>query len=86
MKIWTYTIEYHEEDLVMVAEKGYKSQDDAMAQAADDMDYALQDVDDPQWTLDAANWTSDVMRGDQLLTTRVDEIAATITVYAIEVE
>lgn len=86
MKIWTYIIEYHEEDLVMVAKKGYKSQNDAMAQAADDMYYALQDVDDPQWVLDVINWTPDVMRGNQLLTTRVDEIAATITVYAIDIE
>lgn len=85
MKIWTWVNKY-DDDATVVAEKGFKTAEEAMADAADDIYYALQDVDQPEWNLETAEWTSYIFREDDTRVARVDEIAATITVYAIEID
>ena len=85
IKRWTWVNEY-DEDATVVAEKAFKTAEEAMADAADDIYYALQDVDQPEWNLETAEWTWHITRDDEFRTTRVKEIAATISVYAIEIE
>lgn len=84
-QVWIWLNIYDEQDMVR-SKKAFRTAEEAMEAAAEDVYLSLQDVDKPEWTLETAEWMEYPNAADGLRTTYVEDAEIEIMVYAVELE